>query len=705
MFDRVVAAAIATLALAAGAARAETITIATHYTDAQRAPLTACLREYERQHPGTTIVHQQSDIDDYLQSVLTARLGGTPPDIYNVYTAWAAQLVDNGVLDEPPAAIAQFVTAGYVPGTVDAIRVGGRFYGIPTEISAYMLLWNKTQFAAAGIAGPPTTWDEVVADAAKLAKHNAAGRLTTAGYAFGPSPANGVHPFLALLASRGVSLLTPDLTGTNLTSPAAVEILEGQRKLFANGSADPAIQVRDFPSGAAAMIIYANWSKQMMRQAFGEKLDETVGVAPIPAGPDWKTLDYGFFWAVDANSPRKQAAWALLQWLNQPHGASGRSCTGDFLVSLGALTGNKADIAVSPEYNDSFSKPFVDAIADGRAVAAPNVLRATEIQQVLRTAIGRAWSGEQTPAAAPTGRSGACWRKDGSGLLTSRRVAPWLFVAPALAFGLLFYGVPILVSFYLSFTDWNPLSLPRWRGLANYAYLLTVDPLFGRTVLNTLVFAVGSTGIGIPLSLLAALGIAASKGRAAWRTIYWLPMVTNVVAVGYAWQYVLDPSYGIVNRLLAGVGVRGPGWLSDPGWAMPSAIAVMTWMTIGHNMLLLAAGLEGIDAQVLDAARSDGASPVQIAVRITLPLLRPAIVFAAVSNLIAGMGYFTLILVLTEGGPEHATDVTALYMYRTAFEQLRMGRAAATAFLLLLVTAALAAVQFRALRQDVSVPP
>ncbi|MBV9538559.1 MAG: extracellular solute-binding protein, partial [Acidisphaera sp.] len=220
------------------------------------------------------------------------------------------------------------------------------------------------------------------------------------GYAFGPTAANGVHPFLALLASRGVSLFKPDLKGTNLTSEAAIDVLAGERRLFAQGSTDNAIQVRDFPSGAAAMIIYANWSKQMMQQAFGAATDDTVGVAPIPAGPDWRTLQYGFFWAVDANSPRKAAAWALLQWLNAPHGASGRSCTGDFLVALGGLTGNKADIAASPEYRDAFSKPFVDAIASGRAVAAPNVLHATEIQQVLRTAIGRAWSGEQTPAAA-----------------------------------------------------------------------------------------------------------------------------------------------------------------------------------------------------------------------------------------------------------------------------------------------------------------
>ncbi|MBV9538560.1 MAG: sugar ABC transporter permease [Acidisphaera sp.] len=285
-------------------------------------------------------------------------------------------------------------------------------------------------------------------------------------------------------------------------------------------------------------------------------------------------------------------------------------------------------------------------------------------------------------------------------LAASRRAAPWLMLAPALVLGAIFYAVPIAVSLYLSFTDWNPLSVPHWRGLANYAYLLTDDPLFGRTLLNTLVFVLGSAAFGIPVALLLAFAITASRWRALWRTIYWLPMVTNVVAVGTAWQYVLDPTYGIVNRILAAFGIDGPGWLTDRGTAMPAVIAVMAWMTIGHTMLLFAAGMEAIDPRILDAARSDGASPRQIALRITLPLLRPTLLFVLVTNLISAMGYFTLILVMTEGGPEHATDVTALAMYRTAFEQLRMGRASAIAFVLLLVTLALALVQFRVLRDD-----
>lgn len=125
-------------------------------------------------------------------------------------------------------------------------------------------------------------------------------------------------------------------------------------------------------------------------------MDDIVGVAPIPAGEAWKTVQYAFFWAVDAKSPNKQAAWDLLSWLNSPQADNTPSCTGTMLRSLGALTGNRRDLAA---YDDRFSAPFAQAIASGRAVALPNLERGSEIMQVLRLAIGRAWSGETAPAA------------------------------------------------------------------------------------------------------------------------------------------------------------------------------------------------------------------------------------------------------------------------------------------------------------------
>ena len=295
-----------------------TLTMLTHYTDSQRAPLTVCLRDYEADHPGVHIVHQQAAIEDYLQTVLTARLSGTSPTIYNVYSMWSAQLVGAGVLNRPPPDIVRLIDAAYLPDTIDATKVAGSVWGIPSEVTTFMLVYNKRLFREAGITSVPRDWDEVVLDAAKMTRRNAQGKITTAGFAFGPNVLDGVYPFLALLKSRGVDLFNDRLDGTHLTTPAATDVLAGEQRLFKERATDNTIQASDFPSGAVGMMIYANWYKDTLQQAFGSAMNDMVGVAPIPAGENWRTLQYAFFWGVDANSPHQQKAWDLIRLAEQP---------------------------------------------------------------------------------------------------------------------------------------------------------------------------------------------------------------------------------------------------------------------------------------------------------------------------------------------------------------------------------------------------
>jgi multiple sugar transport system permease protein len=283
--------------------------------------------------------------------------------------------------------------------------------------------------------------------------------------------------------------------------------------------------------------------------------------------------------------------------------------------------------------------------------------------------------------------------------LVTRRTAPYLFLAPALFFGLIFFGLPLAASLYLSFTSWNSLVPPRWIGLANYEHLFTRDPLFLKTLANTAVFALGAVGAGLPLALLVARAFSRSRFQAAWRSVYALPMLTNVIAVGYIWWFALADPWGVVNRLLALAGIAGPAWLNDPSVAMSSVIMVFVWMHLGQNMLLFTAGLNAIDESYHEAARLDGASESRIFWTITLPLLRPTILFVLITSLITAVSYFALTLVLTEGGPVNSTNVTALYAYGMAFSDLRLGRASAAAYVLLLIIFAIALVQLRVLRR------
>lgn len=283
--------------------------------------------------------------------------------------------------------------------------------------------------------------------------------------------------------------------------------------------------------------------------------------------------------------------------------------------------------------------------------------------------------------------------------LEQKKWAPYVFLAPALFYFLVFFLAPIVFALYLTFTRWNPLSVPRWTGLSNYEYLLTRDPTFYHTLFNTLIFAFGTVAIGVPLSLVVAFLLNMSKGKSVWRSIYWLPMITNVVAVGFIWSYILDGTYGIVNRMLAWIGISGPNWLTDSNTAMIAVIIVAVWVGIGQNMLLFSAGLEGIDESYYEAARIDGARIWDIFWHVTLPLLRPTLLFVSVTSFIAGMGAFTLILVIGDGANLRAIRVTALYMYEMAFQDLRMGRASAAAFILFAIIFLITLVQLRIFRR------
>ena len=283
--------------------------------------------------------------------------------------------------------------------------------------------------------------------------------------------------------------------------------------------------------------------------------------------------------------------------------------------------------------------------------------------------------------------------------LSSKALAPWLFLAPVILFGLVFFLLPLGFAAYTSFTRWDSLTPPRWVGIEHYRFLLTADPRFWQTFWNTIYFAFGTIAVGVPLAMVLAYAFTRAYGQAFWRSIYWLPYVTNVVAVAYIWQFVLGDSYGLLNRLLGVLGLPGPGWLTDPALAMPSVILVFIWMQLGHNLLLFSAGLQGIDESYYEAARLDGANPVQLFTRITVPLLKPTILFVLITNFITGLSYFVLMLVLTEGGPIGSTTVTALYMYDTAFADLRLGRASAIAYVLFAFVLVVTLIQLRVFRR------
>jgi len=281
-------------------------------------------------------------------------------------------------------------------------------------------------------------------------------------------------------------------------------------------------------------------------------------------------------------------------------------------------------------------------------------------------------------------------------------LAGYLFVLPALAILLVFTLVPVLAALYLSFTNYDVFTGLDWVGLQNYQDVVE-DDLFWRALQNTVVYTAFSIPISMALGLAVALLLNARlRGLGVYRTAFYVPVVTSMVAISMIWIQLFDPLYGAVSNALEALGLRGVDWLGDPNLAMPSVIAVSVWKTIGWNMLIYLAGLQGIPEYLKEAAAIDGAGRVQTFWKIVLPLLKPTTFFIFVTSVIGAFQVFDIVYVMTGGGPANATLTLVQYIYNNAFKALDMGFATAASFILFAVILAVTLVSLRYVRGEVA---
>lgn len=282
-----------------------------------------------------------------------------------------------------------------------------------------------------------------------------------------------------------------------------------------------------------------------------------------------------------------------------------------------------------------------------------------------------------------------------------RRVWPairgWLFIGPVVLGTVLFNVLPLFPTIYASFTAWNGLGTPQWIGLSNYARALSgADPLLVLGIKNTFIFTIGYVPVAIAVGLaLALLANERLRGIVAFRALFFLPVITSVVAVGMVWRWIFNTPFGIANWGLAQVGIAGPRWLGDPTWAMVAVIIVSVWQVMGYNMVILLAGLQGVPQELLDAASIDGAGRIRRFWHVTVPLLTPTIFFLSIIAVINSFQVFGLIYVMTGGGPGTATTVYVYQIWKEAFQLRNMGYAAALSWLLFMVIMVITWVQWR----------
>jgi multiple sugar transport system permease protein len=273
----------------------------------------------------------------------------------------------------------------------------------------------------------------------------------------------------------------------------------------------------------------------------------------------------------------------------------------------------------------------------------------------------------------------------------------YLYLAPwALGF-LLFVAGPILTSLVLSFTKYNVIRPPEFIGLANYVTALTRDDLFFPAIGRTFYYA----AVVVPIGLALSLGVAMLLNRplrltALWRTFFFLPTLTPVVAAALLWRWMLNPDVGIINYLLAQVGIKGPGWLSSTEWAIPSLALIGLWGSVGGSrMIIFLAGLQSVPSELLEAAEIDGAGRWAKFANVTLPMISPTIFFNLVLGVIFALRTFDVAYVATNGGPARATWFLSLHIYQNAFVSFDMGYASALAWLFFIVLFGFTYLQFR----------
>lgn len=271
----------------------------------------------------------------------------------------------------------------------------------------------------------------------------------------------------------------------------------------------------------------------------------------------------------------------------------------------------------------------------------------------------------------------------------------YILILPTVLGLILFTAGPILASLYFSFTNWNLLSPPKWRGFDNYIELFTKDPLFWVTIKNTAYYVLGTVPTGAVLALLLAIALNQKiKGLAIFRTIYFIPVVSSVVAISVLWSWLYQADFGLINQLLRSLGFKGVGWLSSPTWAMPAVIIMSIWHGLGYNIVIFIAGLQSIPQDYYEAARIDGATAWQNFWHITIPLVSPVTFFVIILSLISSFQVFEQAYVMTQGGPVNATKTIVYYLYQTGFMNFHMGYASALAYVLFMVIVVLTLFQF-----------
>ena len=710
------------------------------------------IAEFKKLHPEIDVQYEPNPGRQYEEKILSSLAADDPPDVFLLDSKLVPTFTNKKILLDltPFIASLDIDTSQWYPNVLAIARRGKALYALPKGFTPLMVFYNKGMFqeSSTPLPAPDWTWDDYLQTARALTEDtNRDGTPDRYGTAF----TNYYFYWIPWVWSGGGDVVSPggEVASGYLNSASTESALKFLIDLRVKYHVAPEVgtwvqsektgeNYQLFANGKIGMIIDGHWRLPKFLQYIASgTLD--IGVAPLPRHPGDRKVNvmYESGWCVPARAKHHREAVMLAAFMAGETACRIRATRRLEIPSVIKV----ADEVVAADPT-GMEAAFVKEIPYCRQPWGSIIERFSEIEWTLQDAVdevmvnGQPLHETMTKYAARMDNQLAAIRahetaefrpiKEHSEIgrflagvfifvfagctilyataARNRRRATrtaLTFLAPSLFHLVVFIFTPIVFAAYLSVHRWDVVVADQpFVGLENFREM-AVDPTFWNALKNTFVFT-----LNVPLTMIISLAIALMmhkrlRGIGFLRTIYFLPSVTSLVAVGLVWMWIYHPSFGIANFLLGLLGVPPLQWLNSTQTAMLSVIIFSIWLGVGYQMVIFLAGLQGIPEEFYEAARIDGASNMQLFRRITLPLLKPTTFFILVTSLISSFQVFTSIYIMTAGGQVQSTDVIVYHIYQAAWEQLRMGYASAMSWVLFVIVMVATWIQFRFLGREV----
>lgn len=681
------------------------------------------IQRFEKKHPHIKIQMQQLSWDYGHDKIVTSLIAGNAPDIFEIGSTWGPQFSESGVVYDLTDWVKAFQNDYLL---WEPVTYEKRIYGMPWLVGTRFVLWNKDLFEKAGLdpERPPKTWDELIAYARKI------DQLSPDIYGYGISVAEDYSPwqtFIPYLWNNGGDVLSSDFSRSVFNSKASREAFEFYQRLKKYSVLNRLEQIDQlFAAGRIGIILSGAWNFKTIAKTNSSL---RYGATQVPT-PRKHQTGYSFgggeMLVILKKTKYPKEAFAFMRYL-----ASKEVEIAISKAQKNVLPSLKAALRDPWFQNDPHMKGFAAQMAVTKSVPAHPEWFA--IGRILSEALDRTiLQNEPIPEVlqqASRKMDIVLQKIQKKGeisdqrltfwilaivaffiltlfLLRNRRLplgeaSTWVFLSPWIFLFVVFSLYPLIYSLIISFADYNVLtSRFSFSGIENYIKTLT-DPEFLKAVGHTLIFAIGTVPFTLTLSLLLAVLIHEGVPlKSFFQAGFFLPVVTSIIVIATLFTYFYSEN-GFLNHLLRGVGlsVPEPAWLINKRWALFSIMAMAVWSSIGYFLILFLAALQSIPRELYEASRLDGANSVQQFFRITIPQLRPMMLFVVVINTINSLQVFPEIFTMTKGGPSRSTTTIVYHLYEKGFSEFQMGLASAVAYLLAGVICILAYLQIRVLRE------